>query len=113
MVMHALGPMKYEQNFRAGLLTSTASGATERELFWTAQVNMQTPLNGSNIVQQWWSPKWAKSTGDVYTNFICQYTNGGAYVNEVRNTPSNLQDLTAGKVAAATLTQGSAVTGIT
>jgi hypothetical protein len=71
------------------------------------QVNFPTALTSGQILQSWWSPKWATSTGDIYTNFICQATQGASatsYKLETWNTVGMLSTTNAARNAAASFT---------
>ena len=98
----ALSDSNYEMKFKTAIMNfSMESDGTTTTTMWlysATQVNFQKALTGSNVMQQWFSPKIASSGTDVYTNFICQYTNAGAYKNQAW---SSVDDITVSKASSA------------
>lgn len=78
----------------ATLQKSTVGVESVFNLGFTTQVNTKTAVTGTQILQAWWSPKWASSGAtNVYANYICQFTqssSGGSYKNELWLTPGDL-----------------------
>ena len=95
----ALSDSNYEMKFRTAIMnfSMVSDGATTTTmwLYSATQVNFQKALTGTQVMQQWFSPEIGT---DRYTNFICQYTNGGAYKNQAW---SSADDITVSKAALA------------
>jgi len=91
------------------LASVSAEGySTAKSLEMGSQINFDTALTAGQILQIWWSPKWATSTGDVYTNIMCEVsgTTSYSYDWDIRNTATDLVIENANKNAAATFSSG-------
>jgi hypothetical protein len=112
--MTELNTDNYEQIFMATLSKTKLSTGYVFKLGFTTQVNTKTAVTGTQILQAWWSPKWATAT-NVYANYICQFTqsnSGGTYRNEVWSTSLDITVDNNAKASPATFT-GTQVTGQT
>ena len=90
----ALSDANYEMNFMTNTMTSVLNGETFHMVGFNTQVNYQTALAGTNIIQSWWSANIGSDATNTKVNMICQYNNaaGGSTSRDIRssaNAPVN------------------------
>ena len=90
----ALSDANYEMNGMTNTMTGVLNGETFYMVGFNTQVNYQTAIAGSQIIQSWWSANMGSDATNTKINMICQYNNAGAgsYKGEIRssaNAPVN------------------------
>ena len=90
----ALSAANYEMNAMTNTMTGVLNGETFHMVGFNTQVNYQTAIAGTNIMQSWWSANLGSDATNTKINMICQYNNasGGSYRGEIRssaNAPVN------------------------
>ena len=58
-------------------------------LAWVDNLFTTTSLTSTNVIQQWFAPRWNAANANGYSNFICEFKSNEV-ATSVRNTPSSL-----------------------
>ena len=73
----ALSADNYEMNFMTNTMEAVDCRETTNWIGFNTQVNYQTALGSSHIIQSWWSANIGSDATNTKVNMICQYNNAG------------------------------------